>query len=153
MRSRIRSQLPEPGYGSELFDLLRSMALPAGQYAVFGSGPLLAKGIIDSVTDLDVICLGPAWEHACGFGDLVPVEGTDVMIVSTHEGAITFGRSWAYGSVDLADLIATAEMIDGLPFVRMEHVVEYKTIAGRPKDLAHLALIERHRTAPPEQSA
>ncbi len=129
------------------------MALPTGHYAIFGSGPLLAKGIIDSVNDLDVICRGPAWERACELGDLVPLEGTDVTIVSTHEGAITFGRSWAYGSVDLADLIATAEMIEGLPFVRMEHVIEYKTIAGRPKDLAHLALIERHRTARPEQSA
>jgi len=129
------------------------MALPTGHYAVFGSGPLLAKGIINSVSDLDVICRGPAWEHACGLGDLVPLEGTDVMIVSTHEGAITFGRSWAYGSFDLADLITTAEMIEDLPFVRMEHVIEYKTIAGRPKDLAHLALIERHRTARPEQSA
>ncbi len=127
------------------------MALPAGHYAVFGSGPLLAKGIIDSVNDLDVICTGPAWERACELGDLVPLEGTDVMIVSTHEGAITFGTSWAYGSFDLADLIATAETIDGLPFVRMEHVIEYKTIAGRSKDLAHLDLIERHSTTRPGQ--
>ena len=102
--------MPEPGYGPELFDLLRSMALPAGQYAVFGSGPLLAKGIIDSVNDLDVICLEPAWEHACEIGNLVPLEGTDVMIVSTQEGAINFGRSWAYGAFDLADLIATADI-------------------------------------------
>jgi hypothetical protein len=122
------------------------MALPIGHYAVFGSGPLLAKGIIDSVNDLDVICQGPAWERARELGDLVPIDGTDVMIVSTHEGAITFGRSWAYGDFDLADLIATAEMIDGLPFVQMKHVIAYKTIAGRPKDLAHLAVIERRST-------
>jgi len=143
--------LAEPGYGPELFDLLRAMTLPSGHYAVFGSGPLLAKGIIDAVNDLDVICRGPAWERACELGDLVPIGGTDVMIVSTHDGAITLGRTWAYGSFDLAELITTAEMIKGLPFVRMEHVIEYKTIAGRPKDLAHLALIEGHRAIRPEQ--
>ena len=40
-------------------------------------------------------------------------------------------------------MIDTAEIIDGLPFVRLEHVIAYKQIAGRPKDLQHLALIEK----------
>ncbi len=35
-----------------------------------------------------------------------------------------------------------AETIDGLPFVQLEAVLAYKRIAGRPKDLRHIELIE-----------
>jgi len=136
--------LADPGYGAELFDLLRAMELPEGHYAVFGSGPLLVRGIIESVNDLDVICRGPAWDHACRLGTRVDLDDENIQIVSTHDGAVTFGRSWGYGSFDPTHLIDTADMIDGLPFVQIRHVIEYKRTAGRPKDLDHLALIERH---------
>jgi hypothetical protein len=48
-------------------------------------------------------------------------------------------------------LINTTEVIDGVTFVRLEFVVRYKEIAGRPKDLAHLILLAEHpRNHPPE---
>lgn len=134
----------DSGHGRELFDLLRSMSLPSDHFAVFGSGPLLARGIIDAVGDLDVICRGPAWDRARQLGKLVDLLKEGIRIVSTNDGAITFGTTWGYGSFDLSHLIETAEPIGGLPFVRIEHVIEYKRIALRPKDLAHLDLIDRY---------
>ena len=53
-----------PGCAAHLFGLLRGLGLPAGDYAVFGSGPLLVRGIIARAGDLDVICRGAAWEAA-----------------------------------------------------------------------------------------
>jgi hypothetical protein len=122
---------------------LADLGLPAGHYALFGSGPLLARGWIEEVGDLDVVSRGPAWEQALQMGD-VAVEDDGVEIVSIDDGAITVGRSWRYGEVSIDDLIDTAEMISGIPCVRLEHVIAYKRIAGRPKDLAHLAVIDRH---------
>lgn len=121
---------------------LATLALPPRSYAVFGSGPLLLHGIIDSVNDLDVICRDPAWDAVREIGELIDLS-PDVQIISLQGGALTFGRSWGYGSFDIADLISTAEEIDGTPCVRIEHIVAYKTLAGRPKDFEHLALIER----------
>ena len=121
-----------------LFAALESLDLPTGDFAVFGSGPLIIRGIIDADNDLDVISRGAAWRRACEIGDLVYLEDHDVEIVSFFEGAITVGTSWGYGEFDSDHLIDTAEMIDGLPFVRIEHVVRYKKIAARPKDLVHL---------------
>ena len=66
----------------------------------------------------------------------------DVELVSFCDGFITVGRSWAYGDFDIDVLIESAEIIDGIPFVLMEYVVEYKKSARRPKDLAHLTLLE-----------
>ena len=55
---------------------------------------------------------------------------------------LTFGTSWAYGDFDVSLLIDEAEVIDGIPFVRLDHVIEFKRIAGRPKDLLHIRLLE-----------
>lgn len=127
--------------GSELFERLREMQIPPGHYAVFGSGPLLARGVIDEANDLDVVCRGPAWTRALELGD-VELLDEGVEVVSACDGTITFGRSWAYGDFDIDDLIDTADLMDGLPFVRIEHVVAFKRIADRPKDRVHLALLE-----------
>jgi hypothetical protein len=124
-------------YGPELFDRLRSFSLPSGDYAVFGSGPLLVRRIIDAVSDLDVICRGEAWRAARGVSTSSRIEeGVRTVAV----GPISFGTTWGLGDFDVDVLIDEAEVIDGLPFVRLEHVIAYKQAAGRPKDLVHLKL-------------
>lgn len=128
--------------GPELFGRLRAMDLPAGDYAVFGSGPLLARGVIEEAGDLDVVCRGPAWARAQELGEQVVLD-EGVVVVSACDGTITFGRSWAYGDFDLDELIDTADVIDGLPFARMEYVIAFKRIAARPKDVIHLERLAR----------
>ena len=139
--SGLQSEPDQP----DLIERLRSLALPPGDYAVFGSGPLIVRGIIKAANDLDVISRGSAWDVARRTGDLVYLEEHDVEIVAFDDGAITVGRSWAYGEFDIDQLIDTAEIIDGLPFVRLEHVVRYKEVAGRPKDVAHLRALADYR--------
>jgi hypothetical protein len=133
------------GADRDLFDLLRSLELPPNDHAVFGSGPLIIRGIIEATNDLDVISRGRAWERALSVGELVSLQD-GARIVSCFDGAVTVGRSWAYGDFEIDELIDTAEVIDGIPFVRLEHVVRYKEIAARPKDLTHL-----ERLAEPQQ--
>lgn len=129
---------------AELFGLLRSLHLPAGDYAVFGSGPLLVRGVIAEANDLDVVSRGKAWERALEVGEIVRLPEDGAEIVSCFGGLVTIGRSWAYGEVDIDDLIDSAEIMGGLPFVRVEHVVAFKRIAGRPKDFAHLRLLDEY---------
>ena len=134
--------------GTCLFDSLRSLGLPDDDYAVFGSGPLIVRGIIDATSDLDVVSRGGAWKKACELGEMVTLEEHDVNVVSFLDGAITTGTSWAYGNVDVDELIDTADIIDGLPFAGLVHVVKYKRIAGRSKDLEHLRLLKASDHAP-----
>jgi hypothetical protein len=135
-------------HGREIFDELRSLCLPAGGFAVFGSGPLLVRGIIDSVSDLDVLCRGRAWAVAQQLaGAAVMEHGVPVVSI----GAISFGTTWGLGEFDADSLIDGAEIIDGLPFVGLEHVVAYKQAAGRAKDLEHLGFLaawERRQETP-----
>ena len=125
----------------DLFEALRALELPAGDYAVFGSGPLIIRGVIPLENDLDVIARGAAWDRASMKGTLIHLPEHGVDVASFLNGRITVGRSWGYGTPDIDALIDTAELIDDLPFVRLSHVVEYKMIANRSKDLDHLELL------------
>jgi hypothetical protein len=122
-------------YIRDLIDL----DLPLGDYALFGSGPLLLRGWIDEVGDLDVLSRGPVWEQVVDLGvmTLLP-DGNE--IVEVGEG-ITIGHTWPYGEASIDEMIDSAEMIQNVPCVRLEHIVAYKRAFDRPKDRAHLAVI------------
>ena len=130
---------PSAGSAAHLFGLLRSLDLSPQDFAVFGSGPLLVRGVIDRAGDLDVICRGTAGETVQGLGPTIEQNG--VPVVSLFDGLVTFGTRWAIGDFDVDRLIDTAERIGGLPFVRLEHVAAYKRLADRPKDREHLRLL------------
>jgi hypothetical protein len=123
---------------TSLFNQLRQLGLPSGDYAIFGSGPLLVRGIIPMSNDLDVICRLQAWQLVCTLGEMECSPEFGVNIVTMSGGALTFGTRWGIGDFDVDTLIDTAETIDGLPFVQLEHVVRYKKIRASARDLQHL---------------
>jgi hypothetical protein len=127
-----------PSSVTGLFGVLATAALPVGDFAVFGSGPLLVRGVLDEAHYLDVLCRGEAWERARAIGERTFLPDPGVEVYAIAGGKVTFGDRWAIGSFDTDRLIDSADMIDGIPFVRPEHVVRYKTIANRPRDIAHL---------------
>jgi hypothetical protein len=127
---------------NELLQSVAALHLPAGEFAIFGSGPLLVRGVIDAANDIDIVCRRAAWEHAKEFGKQLHLDEYGVDVIAVDDGRITLGRSWAYGDFDIEELIETAEIIDELPFVRLEYVVAYKRIANRQKDVEHLTALE-----------
>ncbi len=128
-----------------LFDRVKSLNLPVSDFAIFGSGPLIVRGIIPASNDLDIICRGQAWERAKAIGELEYLSKYDVTVVTMCDGRLTFGTKWAIGEFDIDELIDGAEEIDGLPFVRLEHVTNYKEISKRPKDLRHIEALKAYQ--------
>ena len=51
---------------------------------------------------------------------------------------------WGSGEWSVQELIRGAEIIDGLPFVRIEEVLKWKRLNGREKDLKDAELIGRY---------
>ena len=123
--------------------MLRDLGLPDGDWAVFGSGPLLMRGWIDDAGDIDIITRGSAWERARQLGNEVHLEDGSI-IIDAGDG-VTLGSRWLFGDPDIDELIDTVEIVADVPCVRIEHVERYKRLAGRPKDRVHLAIIEAHR--------
>lgn len=130
-----------------LFDQLKSLNLPDGDFAIFGSGPLIVRGIIRASNDLDIVCRGQAWKTVKEIGDLDYLSRYDVTVVTMCDGRLTFGTEWGIGKFDINELIDSAELIDGLPFVRLEHVASYKEISKRPKDIEHLDALNTYKNA------
>ena len=130
---------------ASIFDRLKELDLPAGDYAVFGSAPLLIRGIIDEVDDLDIISRGAAWDYAQTLAPVTVLEPYGIDIVDIDDGLITIGTTWGIGEFDLDELIDTADVIDDMQFVRLEHVEMYKQVGGRQKDLDHLEALRQWR--------
>jgi hypothetical protein len=116
------------------------LGLPPEDFAVFGSGPMMAHGIKEA-HDLDVLARGAAWEKAARSAEILPggFGGRKVAI-----GDIEIFDAWAPGEWDVDELIDTAEVIDGIRFVTLENVLKWKKLAARPKDAGHIRLIEEH---------
>jgi hypothetical protein len=125
-----------------LFDQLRQLRLPPNGYAIFGSGPLAIRDIIPACNDLDILCKQDVWDIVNREGVTEFLPEYDVTVASFFDGAITFGTEWGIGDFNVFELIETAELIDSLPFVRLEYVVHYKTIRSSAKDLKHLSALQ-----------
>jgi hypothetical protein len=126
---------------TNFFGKLRALDLPTADYAVFGSGPLAVRGLIEEVHDLDVVARGAAWEQAKVLGQACTAPEGDP-VVWLEGGAIEIFGGWLGWDIDT--LIDNAEIIEGFPFARLEDVLAFKLSCGRPKDIAHARLIEGH---------
>ncbi len=124
-----------------LFNALLELELPAGDFAIFGSGPLAVREIIPAANDLDVLCGNRAWDAVCALGESEYLPNYGVEVVNLRNGDITFGQTWGIGDFDVSELIQSAELIDGLPFVQLQHVARYKEIRGSDKDQQQLAAL------------
>jgi hypothetical protein len=103
----------------KLLRMLSKYPLTKGDYAIFGSAPLMVLGIIDSVNDLDVIIRPSKW----------PFESKGEF----RTNKIEFFDNWPGFDVD--DLIDNHTFeYNGFLFVNPDKVITYKRKLKRGKD-------------------
>jgi hypothetical protein len=129
----------------DIFQAVKTLSLPLGQYIVFGSGPLAAHGIRPT-SDVDLFVTTALYKK-------LKAEGWEEKELHTPPGGLYLSRgiydaddTWDYGTYNPTPeaLIAVAEIIDGVPFAPLMDVLKWKAAFGRPKDLADLELIQQH---------
>jgi hypothetical protein len=117
-----------------LIKLVTELDLDRSDFVIFGSGPLLAHGLRQSIRDLDVVARGNAWrlvsEH--GIRDDGAISGAPMALF--WGGLIQFSPEWISQDWDADDLINRAELIQELPFAQLTDVLAYKQKLDRPKD-------------------
>jgi hypothetical protein len=118
---------------------LRSLELPANDYVLFGSLPLLAHGLIESVNDIDILARASAWEHAqtLAKAKLAPMGEWRVSL-----GDIEIYNAWL--GMDVDAIINRAVFVNGLPYAALRDVLEFKQQLNRPKDAEHLRRIRNY---------
>ncbi|PJE72765.1 MAG: hypothetical protein COV00_03560 [Candidatus Tagabacteria bacterium CG10_big_fil_rev_8_21_14_0_10_40_13] len=120
----------------KLLDKFRRLSLPVRQYAIYGSGPLAARGIREA-KDLDVIVTDNLYQK---LKEEYPRDSKKERI---KIGEIEIYPSWAWEPKinGLEGVIKRAEVINGLRFIRLDDLLECKRKMGRPKDFEDIRLI------------
>lgn len=125
----------------DLFEKFRELNLPIGKYAIFGSGPMGIRGLKEC-NDIDAIVLSdifeeyknkPEWkfEENKGWGNGL-LEYMNIELL----------RNWGPGTWNVQEIINEADIIDGLAFVKLDKVLEWKKIMNREKDKKDIEIIE-----------
>ena len=118
---------------------LGSLNLPAGKFAIFGSGPMAIRGIRES-KDLDIIVKQDVWDSLIKkYPMLLHSNPTCLKI-----GNIEVYKDWLELSDRINEIIDGAETIANFPYVQLKYVVEWKTQFGREKDLKDIELIQKY---------
>ncbi|MEU7863865.1 hypothetical protein [Nonomuraea sp. NPDC049141] len=127
-----------------LFAELARLALPRGDFVVCGSAALYVRGLRARMGDLDVVARGAAWDIVRTLAAPQPALSGYGLVVNHPTAAIEFVDRWTPGwPTDY--LIASADLIDGIPFMRLGDVLAWKQRARRPKDLPDIAAVHRLR--------
>lgn len=125
-------------------DELRDLGLSRGSYAVFGSGPLAIRGIREN-RDLDVLVTPAEWEELSRKHVVTKKDGRPDTIHVGHVQLLEVGyRDWRPFLEDNDALIREAELIDGVPFVRLEHLLGCKRLMTGEKHARDVASILEH---------
>lgn len=128
------------------FAAIKALNLPIGKYAITGSGALGIRNL-RAIGDIDIIVTSELWnilEKEYGVTD----ENNVKKIVFPDGVVEALGEHSFYtekkdeNAPTINDRIANAEMIEGLPFESLEHVLYYKRKMGREKDKRDIELIE-----------
>lgn len=124
----------------KLFQEVKDMRLPEGTFVLFGSTPMGIRGIKES-RDADILLTEDVWgvfarDSSWERGEMT--HGSAWL----RKGNIELWKDWKPGQWDVRQLIDEAEVIDGLPFVSLGRVLEWKKLSSREKDLKDIETIE-----------
>jgi hypothetical protein len=127
---------------TRLLDAVRRLDLPAGQYAVFGSGPIVVRGLREGA-DIDLVVTPELYARLRDTPEWTPRPRADGGETLARDDFDVMERLEFPGYVgDVPGMIADAERIDGVPFVRLPELRRFKAALNRPKDHVDLDLID-----------
>lgn len=126
----------------ELFDQLRKLELPVGHYAITASGPLGIRGI-RQIGDIDLVVDDELWHTLSKKYPVIEGDFTKIKISNDIEVLGTGSLFDPVTGPTISDQIREAEIIDGLPFVNLNHILYFKKLMNRPKDQDDIIAIEK----------
>ena len=122
----------------KLLSQLKKLNLSTDQFAIFGSGPLAVRGIRES-KDLDLIARKALWDKLAKKYPPVPEKPYCIRI-----GDLEIFNQWKPWFENADELIDSADIFDGIRYVKLDYVIHWKKAMGREKDLSDLKLIEQY---------
>ncbi len=123
---------------SDVVAAVADAGLADGDCLLFGSVPMAAHGLVAEVGDIDVVARGEAWERTVATAAAESALLGDRVV--RLPGGIEVFNGW-HGS-PAGPLFDRASVVDGLVVASLGDVLAFKLALGRPKDAAHIALLQ-----------
>jgi hypothetical protein len=126
------------------FRLVRDLNLPLGRYAITSSGPIGVREIRE-IGDIDLVVDDDLWNELATAYPIIQEQGvTKIRLSQDIEvlGEGSFSEPRETGQPSVVDQIAQADIIDGLPFVSLRHVLYFKRKMKREKDERDITALE-----------
>lgn len=126
-----------------LFDKVKNLDIPLGEYALFGSA---AMGIrrLRECNDINIIVKKGLFDNLkkdskwrCGVKENT---GSEFL----EKDGVEIVCEWEFPDFNVNDLIDESEIIMGLPFVKLQYIVEWKKKKKRKIDLEDIEVITNY---------
>lgn len=121
----------------EIIQKVKLLDLPPHSFVVFGSGPLAAAGI-RKTQDIDMVVTPAVFSLLKDHGWTV----TDKPSLERDEFEVFTGWEFRTYRPRFEDLLMSADIIKGVPFVNLHEVRKWKQQMSRPKDHRDIELID-----------
>lgn len=129
------------------FAAVKKLDLPIGQYAITGSGALGIRNLRE-IGDIDIIVTTGLWNAIAARYGITDENGVKKVvfpdgIVEALGECSFYTEKKENNAPTITDRITHAEIIEGLPFESLDHVLYYKQKMGREKDKRDILLIQK----------
>ncbi len=128
-----------------LATILERVPFEAGRWVVAGSAPMLVAGLVESISDVDVVVDDIAWRHARSICDRPPragLVGDQVLDLRVGDAVVEVFDGWLGTAAHL--ILEEAVEIEGHRFSPLARVLDSKRRLLRRKDLDHIVVLEAH---------
>ncbi len=127
-----------------IVDVVKKFGVDLDKCAVFGSGPICVRGLRD-FKDVDLIVTKDVFEKFKTRGkEFTTNSGNEGLLFDVDGIEVEMFYEWAPGEWNATELINDADVMDGVRFVQLDKVLEWKKIMGREKDLADIEIINKY---------
>jgi len=141
--------LQTTGFVMNIIKKIKKLKLPLGKYVVVGSSSLEVRGIRQS-QDIDIAVLPEVFVelHKSNEWSL-----DDTYNQKWNRKRLVYNEAEVYPdmilvkeriAIDINELIRTADIIEGVPFMSLDMLALFKRSSGREKDLKDIELIEEY---------
>jgi len=119
---------------------IKYLSLPIKEYAIWGSGVLAIRGL-RAARDIDIVVKPLLWQSLIKkYPPAAGEYGGQVI----HVGSIEIWNNlMELKNLPVNEVVNSAEMIEGYPFMSLHFTILWKKILNREKDLQDIALLEQ----------
>jgi len=127
----------------DIFKKVELLHLSAGEYVVVASGVMEAIGL-RKAADLDIAVTPLLFDQLRKNSGWKEEVRWDKLFLIKNGIDIIPELAWSAYSTTTKEVIASAMIINGIPFMNLEELCKFKHALGREKDFADVALIEEY---------